>query len=205
MITPLLISISFANPTHGFEMEFYPQSSWEQYKLQESLDHPLSINQLQWIPWGTATGESLSLQYTLLPRFAQNTVRTTDTTETQRFGQVILGMDIEKNWTTADLQWSMGLGTIGNIPLWSIKSSQYTNEEQEDIDTQASVQKSEIRQLGIRFPLATSFYVKQNVQLCIGIVPTWLMNWGYTEYAIQWTHHLDGSPTISIRFLHKTN
>ena len=135
----------------------------------------------------------------------QNTNRTTDTTAQQRFGQIALGADVEKYWITDNLRWSIGLGTIGNIPLWSIQSSQYTSTEQEDINAQSSVQKSEIRQLGIRFPLTTSFNVQEDIQLGIGIAPIWLMNWGYTQYAVDWTHQFDVSPNISIHFVPSKN
>ena len=205
MITPFLISLSFANPTHGFEMEFFPQSNWNQYILEESLDHPLSINHLKWIPWGTATFDSWAVQYTVLPRFIQNTNRTTDTTEQQIFGHATLGINVERLWSTENVQWSFGVGTIGNIPLWSIQSSQYTATEQEDIDAQSSVRRSEIRQFGIRLPFTTSFHIQENIQLGLGVVPIWLMNWGYTEYVVEWTHQLDVSPQISIHFIPSKN
>lgn len=200
MIFSLLMSVALAETSQGFQLEFYPQSTLNSFAIDESLDHPLSLNQLQWIPWGVTTFETWSMQYTILPRVIQSTSRTTESKELQRIGHTILGMDVEKNWTSDDLHWAAGVGLLGNIPSWKIQSSLFTDEENEDIDSQSSVQRSEIRQMGIRLPINTSYNIHNNVKFGIGLVPIWMLRWAYSDYSVQWTHHLDITPTMSIEF-----
>ena len=127
----------------GFRIEHLPTST-ENNEMSSTI-HP-------WTPWLVYGKQNWTLKGTLLTNAQSQQSQTSETVDRTVFSQTLIGLEAERTFLQGPLQWNIGAGVQSNIPFITQKSTQFTELEQESVNTQTENQEAELAFTRIRIP-----------------------------------------------------
>ena len=169
----------------------------------EHLPLPDNLNGLdgtlnRWTPWLVYNHQHWNIKGTISVNGQFQQSKTSETTEQTQLYQTLLGMEGERIVSSEHFEWTIGLGVQSNFPVVRQYSSQFTQSEQEDVDTQTQNQRAELSFTSIRFPCTVQIPLQDRLQIGLGLQTSYIIQRSESDFTTYLNTSWYSSPILMI-------
>ena len=153
----------------------------------------------KWLPWMIYSNPKWTFKGTVLPNLSSQQSKTSETIDNLLISQTLLSLEGERTISSDILHWNIGLGLQSNIPLIKQQSTQYTELEQEDVDTQIQNQEAEIAYTRIRIPCTVQVPIQKHLQFGLGFQTSYTIQRSQSDFTTYFNTSWYTSPIIFVQ------
>ena len=135
-----------------------------------------------WMPWLVYTNREWSIKGSIVTNAQTQQSKTSETVEQTILSETLLGLEGERIIASDNFSWNVGLGVHSNLPLVRQYSSQFTDSEQDDVDTQTQNQQAELSFTRIRVPCTVQVPIHKRVQVGLGFQTTYTIQRSQSDF-----------------------
>lgn len=186
--TGLVFAQGDETTSFGFRVEHLP--AIEAQEVNETI-HP-------WIPWFIFGNQNWTLKGTFLTNSMSQQSKTSETFERTIFSQSLMGLEVERTILSGQLQWNIGAGIQSNIPIITQQSTQFTELEQETVNTQTESQEAELAFTRLRIPCTVQIPIQKHLNIGLGVQTSYTLQRSQSDFTTYFNTSWYTSPIVTI-------
>ena len=152
-----------------------------------------------WLPWGVYGTNQWLIKGSILSYGYSDRSKASETQNQTVASELFMALEVEKIYPLQSVNWHIGIGVQSNIPFVKQTSSQFTDLEQQDIDTQLQNTRAELSYTGVRLPTTIQIPIHSNVLFGIGLQNTLILQRSESDYTTYFNTTWRTSPLLSIQ------
>ena len=186
------LSQATEGPEHsiGLRVEYLP--------MPENLSG-LNSTLNRWTPWLMYTNKGWNIKGSLLANAQSQQARTSETTEQTFSSQTLFAIEGERIASSNHLDWTIGFGVQNNLPIIRQYSSQFTESEQDDVDTQTQNQQAELSFTRFRIPCTVQIPIQKHLQVGLGFQTSYTIQRSQSDFTTYLNTSWYTSPILTIQ------
>ena len=196
---PFFSSVLHASPY--VQMDLLPSSTIQSTQLEQEVIHYLSKeNTPSLVPWIGFSLDSWSLLATSYYNISEYRSNTAEISSLENIGSLHWEIRGQHSWQTETMQYGIGLGLSHTLAIHNRRSDSFTEEEQEEYDSQSQELKSRIRSIGPNISFFCQYFLRENIALGLGYDAYSLLYWHQTDQVIERKLHFYSQPKLFLSF-----
>ena len=124
--------------------------------------------------------------------------KTSETFERTIFSQSLMGLEVERTILSGQMQWNIGAGIQSNIPIITQHSTQFTELEQETVNTQTESQEAELAFTRLRTPCTVQIPVQKHLNIGLGVQTSYTIQRSQSDFTTYFNTSWYTSPIVTI-------
>ena len=170
----------------------------EHLPLPDNLSD-LNDTQSRWMPWLVYKKGEWNIKGSVMANSNSQQSKTSETTEQTVSSQTLLAIEGERILSSGHLNWTIGLGIHSNLPVIKQYSSQFTESEQEDVDTQVQNQMADLSFTRFRLPCTVQIPVQKHLQVGLGFQTSYTIQRSQSDFTTYLNTSWYTSPILTVQ------
>ena len=152
-----------------------------------------------WMPWLVYTNREWTLKGSIIANAQTQQSNTSETVEQTLLSETILAFEGERIVSSKNVDWNIGFGIHSNLPIVKQYSSQFTDSEQDDVDTQTQNQQAELSFTRIRIPCTVQVPIHKHLQVGLGVQTSYTIQRSQSDFTTYLNTAWYTSPILTLQ------
>ena len=152
-----------------------------------------------WMPWLVYTNPEWAFKGSIFANAQTQQSNTSETVEQTIISETLIAVEAERIIASKNFDWNIGFGVHSNLPLVKQYSSQFTDSEQDDVDTQTQNQQAELSFTRLRIPCTVQVPIHKHLQVGLGVQTSYTIQRSQSDFTTYFNTAWYTSPILTLQ------